>query len=106
MDATPETIDAAVTGGVVLVDFWAPWCGPCRVLTPQLDRVASENPSLRLVKVNVEAHPELGERWDVSGLPTLVLLSDGKEVARKVGAAGGYSAVKQLVLPHLTRPAT
>ena len=71
----------------VLVDLWAPWCGPCRVVEPGVERAArSLAGRLKVVKVNVDEAPRTAERLGVQGIPTLVLLRDGREVARQVGA--------------------
>ncbi|MFP5316721.1 MAG: thioredoxin [Acidimicrobiia bacterium] len=72
----------------VLVDLWAPWCGPCRMVSPALEQLAREQAGkLKLVKVNVDVAPGVQRRFAVRGIPTLVLLSGGREVSRKVGAA-------------------
>lgn len=72
----------------VLVDLWAPWCGPCRVVSPVLEKLAGELAGrVKLVKVNVDKAPNVQRRFGVRGVPTFVLLRDGREVGRKVGAA-------------------
>jgi thioredoxin 2 len=90
VDADDETF-AQATGGTqlpVLVDLWAPWCGPCRVVGPLLEQLAAELPGrVKLVKVNLDKAPRVQSRFSVQGVPTFVLLRDGREVARKVGAA-------------------
>ena len=71
----------------VLVDLWAPWCGPCRIVEPGVERAAGSLAGrLKVVKVNVDEAPRTAERLGVQGIPTLVLLRDGREVARQVGA--------------------
>jgi thioredoxin 2 len=71
----------------VLVDLWAPWCGPCRVVEPGVEQAARTLAGrLKAVKVNVDQAPRVAERLGVQGIPTLVLLRDGREVARQVGA--------------------
>jgi thioredoxin 2 len=72
----------------VLVDFWADWCGPCRMVSPVLDKLARERPGrIKLVKVDVDKAPGLSRRFDVQAIPTLMVLVDGKVAARQAGAA-------------------
>jgi len=71
----------------VLLDLWAPWCGPCRVVAPGVERAARELAGrLKAVKVNVDEAPRVAERFGVRGIPTLLVLRQGREVARQVGA--------------------
>lgn len=71
----------------VVVDFWAPWCGPCRAVAPALEQLASDRAgTIRVVKVNSDQEPALSSRLGVQGIPTLLLFSHGKEVSRQVGA--------------------
>ena len=69
------------------MDFWAPWCGPCRMLSPIVEEIAEENhPGLKVGKVNIDEQPELAARFGVMSIPSLVLLKDGKAGATAVGA--------------------
>ncbi len=69
----------------VLLDFWATWCGPCQMLTPIMEELDAERDDLMIGKVDVDAEPELAVRFRVVSIPTVILLQDGKEIARSVG---------------------
>ena len=69
----------------VLMDFWAVWCGPCRMMAPTVDEIAEENPDLLVGKVNVDEEPELAREFRISSIPTLVALKDGAVIGQTVG---------------------
>jgi thioredoxin 1 len=80
------SFDATVKQGTVLVDFWAPWCGPCRMQLPILEEVVSQTAGRAIVaKVNVDEAPELAGRFGIRSIPTLLLFKDGKQVKEFVG---------------------
>ncbi len=69
----------------VLLDFWADWCGPCKMLSPVVEELAQEHPEISFGKVNVDEAPELAQRYQISAIPTLLLFKDGKPVDMSVG---------------------
>ena len=86
LNLTNENFEAETSKGVVLVDFWAPWCAPCRMLAPVLDELAEKlEGKARVVKVNVDDAPELAQRFGVLSIPTVVLLRDGAELEKRIG---------------------
>ena len=70
----------------VLIDFWASWCGPCRMVSPIIDEIAGERPDVKVCKVNVDEQPELAAAFNVMSIPTLVVVKDGKIANQAIGA--------------------
>lgn len=71
--------------GTVLIDFWADWCGPCRMLSPIVDEVANENPNIKVGKINVDEQQELSAQFGIMSIPTLLVFKDGKKISESIG---------------------
>ncbi len=80
----------------VLVDFWAEWCGPCKMIAPILDEIASEQPNIKIAKLNVDDAPDIARRFEVMSIPTMIVFKDGEPVKRMIGAKGKDQLVEEL----------
>ena len=85
-----KDFDTVVQGAkVTLADFWAPWCGPCRMVAPNVEAVAEKmSGEANFIKINVDDNPNLAKKYGVMSIPTLIIFKDGEEAARMVGARG------------------
>jgi len=86
VQVTEQTFEETVKQGIVLLDFWAAWCGPCRVFAPIFEAAAGRHPDVVFGKVDTEAQPGLAAAFEIRAIPTLMVLRDGKVIARQAGA--------------------
>jgi thioredoxin 1 len=96
---TEQTFDEEINGSktAVLVDFWAEWCGPCKMISPVLDEIAADHPeTLRIAKINIDENLELAKRFEVMSIPTLILFKDGEQQLRLIGAKGKKQLLEEL----------
>lgn len=91
-----DNFNEAVKDGIVLVDFYADWCGPCRMMAPILEAVSAERADIKVAKVNVDESSELAAKFGVMSIPTLVVLDDGEEIKRIVGARPKDALLKEI----------
>ena len=86
-DSASFQSDVLQAGKPVVVDFWAEWCGPCKMIAPSLEEISEENDKVDIVKVNIDENPDLAAQFGVRSIPTLMLFNPGQEPVVKVGAA-------------------
>jgi thioredoxin 1 len=79
-----------------VIDFWATWCGPCKLMNPILDEVEKENPDLTITRVDIDSDKEMVEQYNIQSVPTYVILKDGKEVDRIIGAKPKFAFLKRV----------
>lgn len=92
-----NTFNIAIANGTTLVDFYADWCGPCRIVSPIVDEIAEERSDITVGKVNVDDENALAMKYGVMSIPTLIVFKDGKEAARIVGARPKAAILAELV---------
>ncbi|MDR3347299.1 MAG: thioredoxin [Helicobacteraceae bacterium] len=86
IEFTQDSFDGEISSGITLVDFWAPWCGPCRMVSPTVDEIAKQyKDKVKVGKVNVDENQELAVRFGVRSIPTILIFKDGEQIDSLVG---------------------
>lgn len=102
INASDSTFKSEVESGTVLVDFWAPWCGPCRMIAPVLEELDQELAGqAKIVKVNVDENPETASQFGIMSIPTLLLFKDNEVVDKVIGAGTPKEALLDKIKAHL-----
>lgn len=91
-----KNFGAATKRGVVLIDFWAAWCGPCKIIAPVLNEIAESRNDFTIAKVNVDQYQQLAQKHKVRNIPTMVILKDGKEAGRIIGVKSKRAILKEV----------
>lgn len=91
-----KNFGAVTKRGVVLIDFWAAWCGPCKIIAPVLNEIAESRNDFTIAKVNVDHYQQLAQKHKVRNIPTLVILKDGKEAGRIIGVKSKRAILKEV----------
>ena len=91
-----ENFDDEIKNGVVIVDFYASWCGPCKMLSPVLEEIANERGENKIIKVDVDKHEDLARRYGIQSIPNVIFFKDGKAVDQLVGFAGKDGVLEKL----------
>jgi thioredoxin 1 len=79
-----------------VIDFWATWCGPCKLMNPILDEVEKENPDLTITRIDIDSDKDMVEQYNIQSVPTYVILKDGKEIDRIIGAKPKFAFLKRV----------
>ena len=95
-ELTLDTFDKEINKGISVIDFWAPWCGPCRAMAPVLESVSEQMPEINFAKVNVEEHQNIGRKYEISSIPCFIVFKDGKEIGRIIGGMDEESFMQKL----------
>ena len=80
-----ENFNEVISKGLTLVDFYAEWCGPCKMLSPIIEEIATELSDVKIVKLNIDEHGDIAQKYGVMSIPTLILFKDGKEIDKSIG---------------------
>lgn len=85
LELNESNFESSIGKGIAIVDFWAPWCGPCKMMTPVIEKIAKENPDIVVGKVNVDDSPNLAQKYSILSIPTVIIFKDGEASGQTIG---------------------
>ena len=85
LELNEGNFESTIKSGVAVVDFWAPWCGPCKMMTPVIEKIASNNPDIVVAKVNVDEAPKVAQKYNIMSIPTIIIFKDGEPADQTIG---------------------
>ena len=87
LEFNDTNFDESIKSGIAVIDFWAPWCGPCKMMSPVIDKIANNNPDLIVAKVNIDASPGVATKYNILSIPTVIIYKNGEPAEQIVGVA-------------------
>ncbi len=96
LELNKENFEKETSSGVALVDFWAPWCGPCRIIGPVVEEIAAEMDKIKVGKVNIDDNQDLAVQFSVMSIPTLIIFKDGKPMSSSVGVVSKKALIDKI----------
>ena len=85
LELNDNNFEDSVKEGIAVIDFWAPWCGPCKMMTPVINKIAANNPDIIVGKVDIDASPQIAQKYNVMSIPTIIIFKNGEPVDQTVG---------------------
>ncbi|MBP7563137.1 MAG: thioredoxin [Candidatus Cloacimonetes bacterium] len=96
LELNDNNFKETIASGVTLVDFWAPWCGPCRMMTPIIEEIAHEKTDIKVAKVNIDESPGIAQQYNILSIPTLIYFKDGQPIHQSVGVVSKKAILDKL----------
>jgi len=98
LELNETNFETAIGKGIAIVDFWAPWCGPCKMMTPIIDKLSINHPELIVAKVNIDESPEIAKKYNIMSIPTIIIYKDGEPLEQTVGVVTEKAIIEKVNL--------